>query len=228
MKKIILSLLFLFPSFVIKAQTTIQMQKEGGVYTVPCKINSLDLKFIFDTGASSVCISLTEANFMLKNGYLKESDIIDIENYKIANGALAQGWVIILREVEFAGIKLYNVRASIVDSQNAPLLLGQSVIERLGAVTFDTNKSTLTIASSGNNSYDYYADINSNSKYGIGKIVKVYSYSRIASGPYAAASEIARVADNRVELIEKVTYNYYKVKYGNVIGYMWEGWIAGQ
>ena len=34
-------------------QTVIYMEKEGGVYSVPCKVNGLDLRFIFDTGVSS-------------------------------------------------------------------------------------------------------------------------------------------------------------------------------
>ena len=52
------------------------MKREGGVSIIPCKVNGLNLNFIFDTGASNVSISLTEASFMLKNGYLEEGDII--------------------------------------------------------------------------------------------------------------------------------------------------------
>jgi predicted aspartyl protease len=76
MKKILILLIVLgsITSNVI-AQTKITMEKEGGVYTIPCKVNGLQLKFIFDTGASDVSLSLTEALFMFKNGYLSEKDI---------------------------------------------------------------------------------------------------------------------------------------------------------
>lgn len=40
----------------------------SGVYEVACIINTLPLKFILDTGASSVSISSVEAAFMLKIG----------------------------------------------------------------------------------------------------------------------------------------------------------------
>ena len=50
------------------SQNYVQMNKHGGVYHVPCKVNGLALDFIFDTGASDVSISLSEAAFMLKNG----------------------------------------------------------------------------------------------------------------------------------------------------------------
>ena len=49
MKKQILwlFLLVVFSSSVF-AQTRIIMQKEGGVYIIPCKVNGLESKFIFD------------------------------------------------------------------------------------------------------------------------------------------------------------------------------------
>ena len=81
-------------------QTTINMKKERGVYTMPCTVNDLKLRFIFDTGASDVSISITEALFMLKNGYLKEEDILGKEYYRIANGDIEEGTQLILRKIE--------------------------------------------------------------------------------------------------------------------------------
>lgn len=124
----------------------IQMNKmPGGTYEIPCKVNGLALKFIFDTGASDVSISLTEALFMLKNGHLKEEDIIGTQYYSIANGDIAEGTTIRIRKLEFGGVTLYNVDASIVHELQAPLLLGQSAISRLGKIQIDPNNSTLTI-----------------------------------------------------------------------------------
>jgi tetratricopeptide (TPR) repeat protein len=69
----------------VKGVKTIQMKKmESGVYEIPCKINGLDLSCVFDTGASDVSISLTEALFMLKHGHLTESDIKGSASYSIA------------------------------------------------------------------------------------------------------------------------------------------------
>jgi clan AA aspartic protease (TIGR02281 family) len=126
-------------------QTTITMQKDGGVYVIPCKVNGLNLKFIFDTGASNVCISLTEALFMLKNDYLKESDITGTSYAQIANGDITENTKIVLRKVEFAGLTLNNVEASVVHELSAPLLFGQSAISKLGTIQLDPAKRTLTI-----------------------------------------------------------------------------------
>lgn len=119
--------------------------QEGGVYKVKCVINGLPLHFIFDTGASSVSMSDVEALFMLKNDYLKSQDIVGTENYITADGSISEGTVVNLRNVEFGGLKLDNVKASIVRNQKAPLLLGQSVLKRLGKIEIDYSKKVLKI-----------------------------------------------------------------------------------
>ncbi len=126
--------------------TAVPFVKEGGVCKVKCAINGLPLHFVFDTGASDVTLSMVEASFMLKNGYLSEKDIVGKTQYYVdANGDVSTGTVIILRDVEFAGQHLSNVRASVVRNQRAPLLLGQSVLGRLGKIEIDNTAKTLKI-----------------------------------------------------------------------------------
>jgi clan AA aspartic protease (TIGR02281 family) len=157
----LLSLLVFNPVF---AQTTIKMQKENGVYLIPCKVNGLNLKFIFDTGASDVSISLSEALFMLKNDYMDKSDLIGSEYYQIANGNIAEGTKIIIRKIEIGSKILYNVEASIVHTLDAPLLLGQSAIEKLGKFSFDYATNTLTFGTSiSNTNFSNTNSISSNS-----------------------------------------------------------------
>jgi clan AA aspartic protease (TIGR02281 family) len=134
------------------AQDIVKMEKSGGVYLIPCKVNGVPLKFIFDTGASDVSISLTEALFMLKNGYLKESDIKGTVYYSIANGEIAEGTRINIQKIEVGKQTLYNVEASIVHSTEAPLLFGQSAMERFGKFTMDYSNSNLIIGGSPNTS----------------------------------------------------------------------------
>ncbi|MBK8723403.1 MAG: retroviral-like aspartic protease family protein [Saprospiraceae bacterium] len=127
------------------AQTVIKMEKIGGVYVLPCEVNGLSLRFIFDTGASDVSISLTEALFMLKNGYLSDNDLKGTEYYRIANGDVAEGTEIILREIKIGNLKMHNIKASVVHELSAPLLLGQSALSKLGKIEFDYSTNTLTI-----------------------------------------------------------------------------------
>lgn len=123
----------------------IPFTKEGKMLKVNCTINNLPLHFIFDTGASDVTISNVEANFMFKNNYLTSQDIQGKQNYMTADGNISEGTVINLRNVEFGGVELTNIRASIVKSQRAPLLLGQSVLNKLGKIEIDNENNLLKI-----------------------------------------------------------------------------------
>ena len=141
MKKVLLLALLCSLAISSHAQVTIQMQRqEGGTFLIPGKINGLNLNFIFDTGASNVCISATEAIFMLKNGYLNESDIKGVSYSQIANGDIVENTEIVLKKVEVGGIVLQNVSAVVAHNLNAPLLFGQSAIQKLGPIQLDGEK----------------------------------------------------------------------------------------
>ena len=137
MKHIITLILAFLVCFSINAEVRIHMEKSDGVYKVPCKVNGLNMKFIFDTGAAKVSISSSYAEMMLENGYLDKSDIKGSSKSIIADGSVIDNVVINLREVEIAGLSIENVTAIVVPTQNAPLLLGQSVIQKLGRVSID-------------------------------------------------------------------------------------------
>lgn len=145
-----LLLLFLYTNATF-SQVSILMSKKNDVYTIPCKVNGLDLEFIFDTGASNVTISLTEALFMIKNRRLEKEDIIGSSYAQLANGDITENTEILIREIEISGLKLYNVRASIVHKLEAPLLLGQSAISQLGKIQLDGNKLTILTKEYSNN-----------------------------------------------------------------------------
>ena len=117
----------------------------NGVTIVKCSINGLPLTFVFDTGASNVSISQTEASFMYKNGYLSKKDIVGNSAYITADGSISIGTNIILQKIDFGGLELKAVRASVVCNQRAPLLLGQTVLQRLGKIEIDNQRQVLKI-----------------------------------------------------------------------------------
>lgn len=132
----------------VSERVEIPFTPDGGCVSVKCTINELPLTFIFDTGASIVSLSQVEANFMLKNGYLKPDDFVGSGRFVDANGDITEGTIVNLRDVDFGGLKLNNVRASIVRNQKAPLLLGQSVLGRLGSIEIDNPGKKLIITHS--------------------------------------------------------------------------------
>lgn len=121
------------------------VKKYGGTYEIPCTVNGLPLKMIFDTGASDVTVSSVEASFMLKNGYLDENDIKGTSHYMTASGDIHEGTILKLKEVRLGDAVLKNIEASVVHNQKAPLLLGQSVLEKFGTITIDNVNSKLII-----------------------------------------------------------------------------------
>lgn len=123
----------------------IPFTKEGGVCKVKCAINGLPLHFIFDTGATDVSISSVEATFMAKNDFLSSSDIIGKQNYQTADGNITEGTIINLKDVKLGSLHLNNIKASVVRNQAAPLLLGQSVLSKLGKIEIDNTKNVLRI-----------------------------------------------------------------------------------
>ena len=127
----------------IRRGTKVFMEKSGGVYLVPITVNGLNLKFIFDTGASSICISAAEAAVMVRQGKITEDDILGQQQFQDATGSVSVGTVIRLRTVNIGGIELHNIEANVVDNIQAPLLLGQTALGKFGKVTIDYNDNTI-------------------------------------------------------------------------------------
>lgn len=110
----------------------------GNVRYVKVKVNGVEMKMIFDTGASGVSLSLTEAIFLEKQGKLTEDDFIGSTNMRTANGEVSEGMVVNLKEVELAeGLVATNVTAIIVGNLEAPLLLGNSALKDIGSFEID-------------------------------------------------------------------------------------------
>lgn len=92
------------------------------------------MNFIFDTGASNVSISLTEAVFMYKNGYITDDDLGERSYATVADGSIVENMKLNLKSIEIGGITLTDVDAIVVSSLSAPLLLGQSAIQKIGKI----------------------------------------------------------------------------------------------
>ena len=129
-----------------KLAVEIPFSKENGLCKVKCAINGIELHFVFDTGASVVSMSDVEASFMFKNGYISKNDIIGSSNFMTASGKIEEGTIINIKKVDFGGLTLENIRASVVKNQHAPLLLGQTVLGRLGKIEIDNNNHVLRIS----------------------------------------------------------------------------------
>ena len=218
--------LCLFLTYSITAQTSIKMEKNGSSYLIPCKVNGLNLKFIFDTGADDVSISMTEALFMLKNGYLKQEDIGGSNYYSTASGDLEEGTKIILRTLEIGGVELHDVSASVISSFNAPLLLGQSVLQRFGKFSFDYSNNTLILGSGNYVSEKQAPNDQSNqsasrNSFSIASGYMVtHASTSLKDSPSNAAKTIMTIPEGEEVQITGKQWNCYQIIYRNK-----KGWV---
>jgi aspartyl protease family protein len=110
----------------------------GNTITIPVKINGMGLEMIYDTGASTTTITLAEAKYLYEKGTLTENDFIGIEQFQTADGSIHDGLRIVIRELKIGNeISLYDIEATVVKNQQAPLLLGQSVLKHFRQITVD-------------------------------------------------------------------------------------------
>lgn len=123
----------------------IKMTKSpNGVYLIPCLVNGVKMDFVFDTGASNVCMSLTEAIFLKKNGYISKDDIGGDVNTIVADGSITTATKLRIKTIEIGGIVLRNVDALVSSNLDAPLLLGQSAIQKLGTIQMKDDSLFIT------------------------------------------------------------------------------------
>lgn len=127
-----------------QGKTILRMENNNGIKYVWIEINGLKLKFVFDTGASSICISSAEATVLYRQGTLQKEDILDVHFFQDATGKVSVGTIINLRTVKIGNRVLHNIEATVIDNNEAPLLLGQSALEKFGKISID-NKNNVII-----------------------------------------------------------------------------------
>lgn len=137
-------LLWLFAySSLLEAQ--IRLKKEEGVLKVPVKINGvLNIDFILDSGASEVTIPPDIAMTLYKTGTISDKDWLPGRYYRFADGSVAKSYRFMLKSLQIGEYEFNNVSCAIASSTEAPLLLGQNVLERFGAYTIDNRQLLLS------------------------------------------------------------------------------------
>jgi tetratricopeptide (TPR) repeat protein len=110
-----------------------QSASSANVY-VEVDIDGLPALFAFDTGCSDVSLSRALLQQLIDQGQVRLSDLKDAGDAQLANGKLSKAnKMLLLRELRLGGYTFRNVVASVgLDKiHDAPLLLGQSVLERM-------------------------------------------------------------------------------------------------
>ena len=117
----------------------------GRVHTIQVRINDCaEFPMIFDTGCSGMLISIAEAYVLAKQGCISANDIEGYTYSAIADGSIVKNMVINLKEIRIGDMVFRNVKASVSDNEEAPLLLGNGVLNEVQSYTTDNINKTIT------------------------------------------------------------------------------------
>lgn len=118
--------------------------ERNGVKYIEVTVNGVGFEMILDTGASITLISEAEANYLYKKGHLTADDIIGTSQQQIADGSIVENMVVRLKEVVIGDqLRYENVIATVANNANAPLLLGNEVLNRHASYAIDNEHKTI-------------------------------------------------------------------------------------
>lgn len=116
----------------------------AGVRTIQVKINNCsEFQMIFDTGCSGMTLSIAEVYVLAKQGCITADDIEGYGSSIIADGSIIENMIINLRKIQIGDLVCYNVKASVSDNENAPLLLGNGVLNQVESFSIDNLNKTI-------------------------------------------------------------------------------------
>lgn len=114
------------------------IQSKSGIFEIPATINNvLKIYLILDTGASDVSISPDVVLTLLKAKAIDTKDWLEGQYYQFADGSIAKSKRFVIRYLKIGDFEIKDVEASISNSIEAPLLLGQSALSKLGKIQID-------------------------------------------------------------------------------------------
>lgn len=125
-------------------EIVVPFRNANGVKYIQVKVNGVGFEMIFDTGCSGALISVAEANYLYQKGKLTQEDFVGTTQSQIADGSVVENMVVNLKEVVINDqILCPNVLATVSSNINAPLLLGNEILDRLATIKIDNEQDAL-------------------------------------------------------------------------------------
>lgn len=128
-----------------KKNNTIPLIKSRGVYMVKATVcNSLDLNFVYDSGASKVTIPIDVFLALRRSGIITDKHLIGKRKYELANGEIIEEMDFILPQIKLGNVVVKDVISSTTSLKATPLL-GQSFQKKFKKIDIDNVKHIMTI-----------------------------------------------------------------------------------
>ena len=122
----------------------IPLTRDGGVYRVSVTLDGrLVRPFIVDTGASEVQVSTGVLQALFPRGSAPPA-YLPGATYRLADGRTVHGRRFLIPSLRIGDHDFHQVAASVA-GPDAPLLLGQNVLSRLGTWSIDSRRGVLVL-----------------------------------------------------------------------------------
>lgn len=127
------------------SEVAVPFEEQSGVKLIDVTVNGqFTVKMILDSGCSGTLISIAEAKYLYEKGCFTEEDILGTTKSQIADGSIVENMVINLRQLVIGGqIACTNVTATVSANAQAPLLLGNEVLNRAPSYSVDNENKLI-------------------------------------------------------------------------------------
>lgn len=115
----------------------------GNSYKIKITIAGVSKYYLFDTGATDLIIDKATADEILRNGEIKNFNILFETEYTLANKTTVKGEKAIVDNIIVGDYKINNVVIGIVESGN--LLCGKSFLDKFSKWEIDQKNKTLLL-----------------------------------------------------------------------------------
>jgi aspartyl protease family protein len=133
-------------SIIRGSESEIPLTQNGGVYEIPVVVNEvLKIDFVLDSGAADVSITPDVALTLIRTRTVTQNDWLPGRTYSFADGSTAKSTRFMLNSLRIGDRVINNVACRIDENVEAPMLLGQSALQKLGRYQIDYSKQTLNI-----------------------------------------------------------------------------------
>lgn len=125
-------------------EVSVPYKEKGGIKLIPVKVNGIAFEMVLDSGCSTALITVAEASYLYLKGRLSDEDFLGTAPSMVADGRIVENMVVNLKNVVIGDvIGCEDVQATVVSNAEAPLLLGNEVLDRLAS--YSINNETKTV-----------------------------------------------------------------------------------
>jgi len=129
----------------LEEAVTIPFEFDGNVAYVMAKVNGIDVKFLLDTGCSTVLMTSAELYYLHHMGKMDVDNVSGKTTCRYGDGSEGDGYIYLIDSLSIGGIKLDSIECTVIENAKAEPLLGQTILSKFGKVSIDYKNKKIKI-----------------------------------------------------------------------------------